>query len=150
MAALVLKNIASAFQSNQRSMFDFIKTARKDGFPVIYGCSHYLGLDYEVEVRDWYWLCNAGVYTASITSRGDITACLDIERNPRVIYGNIRKDRFRDVWENRFEFFRHDKAEDCAKCRDCGHRRFCRGEACHSWDYQKDEPLICMKGVLFE
>ena len=26
MAALVLKNIATAFQSNQRSMFDFIKT----------------------------------------------------------------------------------------------------------------------------
>ena len=30
MAALVLKNIASAFQSNQRSMFDFIKTAKDD------------------------------------------------------------------------------------------------------------------------
>jgi len=28
MAALVLKNIASAFQSNQRSMFDFIKTSK--------------------------------------------------------------------------------------------------------------------------
>ena len=27
-AALVLKNIASAFQSNQRSMFDFIKTPK--------------------------------------------------------------------------------------------------------------------------
>lgn len=30
MAALVLKNIASAFQSNQRSMFDFIKTTNTD------------------------------------------------------------------------------------------------------------------------
>ena len=30
MAALVLKNIASAFQSNQRSMFDFIKTSNTD------------------------------------------------------------------------------------------------------------------------
>ncbi len=30
MAALVLKNIATAFQSNQRSMFDFIKTANTD------------------------------------------------------------------------------------------------------------------------
>lgn len=28
MAALVLKNVASAFQSNQRSMFDFIKTSK--------------------------------------------------------------------------------------------------------------------------
>ena len=31
MAALVLKNIASAFQSNQRSMFDFIKTSQDTG-----------------------------------------------------------------------------------------------------------------------
>lgn len=30
MAALVLKNIAEAFQSNQRSMFDFIKTSNDD------------------------------------------------------------------------------------------------------------------------
>ncbi len=30
MAALVLKNIATAFQSNQRSMFDFIKTSYSD------------------------------------------------------------------------------------------------------------------------
>jgi hypothetical protein len=30
MAALVLKNIASAFQSNQRSMFDFIKNEKED------------------------------------------------------------------------------------------------------------------------
>ena len=30
MAALVLKNIAAAFQSNQRSMFDFIKTSNPD------------------------------------------------------------------------------------------------------------------------
>ncbi|SCW48993.1 radical SAM additional 4Fe4S-binding SPASM domain-containing protein [Ruminococcaceae bacterium YRB3002] len=133
-----------------RNMFDFIRQARRDGYPVLYGCSHYLGLDYEAEVRDWYWLCNAGVYTASIMSNGDIGACLDIERNPKVIQGNIRKDRFKDVWDNRFEIFRRDKAEDCAGCRDCEHRRFCRGGAYHSWDYDKDEPLICMKGVLFD
>ena len=30
MAALLLKNIASAFKSNQRSMFDFIKSANMD------------------------------------------------------------------------------------------------------------------------
>lgn len=133
-----------------RKIFDFIKQARRNGYPVMYGCSHYLGLPYEAEVRDWYWLCNAGVYTASIMSNGDIGACLDIERNPRVIQGNIRKERFKDVWENRFEIFRRDKSQDCGKCRECDHRRFCRGGAYHSWDYGKDEPLICMKGILFD
>ncbi|MBP5262644.1 MAG: radical SAM protein [Clostridiales bacterium] len=133
-----------------RKMFDFIRQARKDGYPVTYGCSHYLGLDYEVEVRDWYWLCNAGVYTASIMSNGDIGACLDIERNPKSIQGNIREDRFKDVWENRFGIFRRDKSGDCPKCSECEHKRFCRGGAYHSWDYDKDEPLVCMKGILFD
>ncbi len=133
-----------------RTMFDFIKQARKDGYPVLYGCEHYLGLDYEAEVRDWYWLCNAGVYTASIMSNGDIGACLDIDRHPRTIQGNIRTDRFSDVWNNRFEIFRRDKSQDCAKCSDCEHSRFCRGDAYHSWDYNKDEPLVCMKGILFD
>ena len=133
-----------------KRMFDFIRKARQDGFPVLYGCSHYLGLDYEVEVREWYWLCNAGVYTASIMSNGDIGACLDIERNPKVIQGNIREDRFKDVWENRFEIFRRNKAEDSSKCRECVHKKYCRGDAYHSWDYNNDEPLVCMRGVLFE
>lgn len=133
-----------------RNMFEFIRKARKDGFPVEYGCSHYLGLDYEVEVRDWYWLCNAGVHTASIMSNGDIGACLDIERNPRTIQGNIRQDRFKDVWDKRFEIFRRNKACDSAKCSACEHKGFCRGDAAHSWDYKNDEPLVCMRDVLFD
>ena len=133
-----------------KTLFDFIKQARKDGYPVEYGCEHYLGLDYEVEVREWYWLCNAGLYTASITSTGDIGGCLDIERNPRTIQGNIRTGRFSDVWRDRFEIFRRDKSGDCGKCNECGHKKYCRGGAYHSWDYDRDEPLVCMKGILFE
>ncbi|MBO4495197.1 MAG: radical SAM protein [Clostridiales bacterium] len=133
-----------------RKMFEFIRKARKEEYPVVYGCSHYLGLDYEVEVRDWYWLCNAGVYTASIMSNGDIGACLDIERNPRTIQGNIRKERFKDVWENKFGIFRRNKADDSSMCRECVHKKYCRGDAYHSWDYEKDEPLVCMKDILFD
>ena len=88
-----------------RRLFDFIRAKRVQGYPLEYGCSHYLGLDYEAEVREWYWLCNAGVYTASIMANGDIGACLDIERRPETIQGNIRHDRLRDVWEGRFELF---------------------------------------------
>ena len=133
-----------------RTLFEFIRQARRDGYPVMYGCSHFLGLDFEVEVRDWYWLCNAGVYTASIMSNGDIGACLDIERNPKTIQGNIRQDRFSDVWKNRFEMFRRDKSCDSVRCSGCEHKGFCRGDAYHSWDYDNNEPLVCMKGILFD
>ena len=130
-------------------LFDFIREKRQDGYPLEYGCSHYLGLEYEAGVREWYWLCNAGVYTASIMSNGDIAACLDIERRPETIQGNIRTDRLRDVWDNRFELFRHDLSDLNDECRSCEHARFCRGDAHHSWDYYGNLPMVCLKGTLF-
>ncbi len=132
-----------------RRLFDFIRAKRVQGYPLEYGCSHYLGLDYEAEVREWYWLCNAGVYTASIMANGDIGACLDIERRPETIQGNIRHDRLRDVWEGRFELFRRDLSDSNETCRACEHARFCRGDAHHSWDYDANRPMVCLKGVLF-
>lgn len=131
-------------------LFDFVREKREMGYPVEYGCTHFLGLEYEAAVRDWYWLCNAGVYTASVMANGDIGACLDIERRPETIQGNIRRDRFSEVWKNRFEIFRQDLSAESETCRDCTHRRFCRGDARHSWDYTNRKPMVCMKGVLFE
>ena len=95
-------------REDYRRLFSFIREKRLAGYPVEYGCSHYLGSELEGELRDWYWLCNAGIYTASIMSNGDVGACLDIERRPETIQGNIRETRFRDIWENRFALFRKD------------------------------------------
>lgn len=132
-----------------RALFAFIREKREQGYPVQYGCSHYLGPEYEGELRDWYWLCNAGIYTASIMANGDIGACLDIERRPETIQGNIRTSRFKEVWEKRFELFRRDLADGSEFCRDCEHRKHCRGDAHHSWNYDRNEPMLCLKGVLF-
>ena len=131
-------------------LFDFIREKRRQGYPLEFGCSHYLGLDYEAEVREWYWLCNAGIHTASIMANGDIGACLDIERRPETVQGNIYRDRFSDVWKNRFEMFRRDLSEDTQMCSGCAHAGYCRGDAHHSYDYDQKKPLVCMKGILFE
>ena len=114
-----------------------------------YGCSHYLGPAWERELRDWYWLCNAGIYTASIMANGDIGACLDIERRPETIQGNIRQSRFKDVWDNRFQLFRRDLSEGSDFCRGCRHAGHCRGDAHHSRDYDNNRPMLCFKGLLF-
>ena len=111
-----------------RRMFDFIREKRNEGYAVTYGCSHYLGREYEREVRDWYFLCNAGIYTASIMSNGDIGACLDIERRPETIQGNILKDDFTDVWKNRFAVFRRPLSDSNEKCRQCTYRSGSRKE----------------------
>ncbi|MBQ4397035.1 MAG: radical SAM protein [Clostridia bacterium] len=132
-----------------RRLFDFIRDKRTEGWPLTYGCSHFLGSDYERQVRKWYFLCNAGIYTASIMSNGDIGACLDIERRPELIQGNILRDSLRDVWENRFSVFRADLSERNKTCMACDASEFCHGGAHHSWDYDQNRQQVCFKGILF-
>ena len=132
-----------------KRLFDFISEYRFKGpMEVSYGCSHYLGTQYEREVRKWYFLCNAGVYVGSVLYNGDITACLDIERRPELVQGNIRKDRFSKVWKEKFEIYRTDWRKT-GPCGDCEHYRFCAGDAYHSWNFDKMEPNLCLKGILF-
>lgn len=134
---------------DQKYLFEFIRNKRIAGEPVIYGCSHYLGLEYEREVRDWYFICTAGIYTASITAAGDIIACLDIDRRPEFVQGNIYKDDFMDVWKNKFKCFRRNLCEDNEKCRNCAEKDFCHGGSYHSWDFEKNEQQVCFKDILF-
>lgn len=128
-------------------MFEYIRNKRMAAEPVSYGCEHYLGMDYEKEVRDWFFRCGAGTEVASIMSNGDITACLDIERRPEFVMGNIFKDRFKDVWENGFEIFR--KGLSCEGCNKCGEYEFCKGGAYHTWNFDENRPNICFKDILF-
>lgn len=140
--ALELEGYALS-DAEQRQMLNYIRAKRQEGYPVTYGCSHFLGLDYEREVRDWYFLCNAGIYTASIMANGDIGACLDIERRPETIQGNIFRDDFKQVWTERFQIFRTSLAEQSEKCSACPERRYCEGGSYHSWDYDRREQRIC-------
>lgn len=127
-------------------MFQFIKEKRSIGqMRVDYGCSHYLGVEYEGEVRPWYFICKAGLTVASIMYNGDIGACLDIERRPELIQGNIRRDDFLDVWNNRFEIFR----KDSRKCKGCKHYKYCGGDSFHTWNFDENRPDICFSRILF-
>lgn len=137
--------------SNQeiKAMFDFIRKKRfASKMEVCYGCSHYLGTEYEREVRKWYFLCNAGIYTASICCNGEVRACLDIERRDDLCEGNIREERFAKIWQEGYKKFRTDYKKK-GKCANCEHYEFCVGDASHSWDYDNNEPMLCLKGILF-
>lgn len=136
-------------EEDQNYLFDFIREKRMADMPVTYGCSHFLGLKYEREVRDAYFTCNAGIYAASIMSNGDITACLDIERRPELVQGNILTDNFKNVWENKFECFRQGLDKKSSQCTDCPAKTFCAGGAHHSYDYDHNEQRICFKDCTF-
>ena len=132
-------------------LFDFIKDKRDDPdvtLDVTYGCSHYLTERYEGELRDAYFLCASGIYTASILCNGDIFSCLDIERLPELIQGNVETDDFVDVWEKKFEVFRRDRTALNATCCACPDRLYCAGDSAHTWDFGKNEPNLCIKKIL--
>lgn len=136
-------------KDDYRRMFSFIRQKRAEGYPVCYGCTHYLGLEMEHEVRDWYFLCNAGIYTASIMSNGDIGSCLDGERRKETIQGNVINDDFTDVWKNRFQIFRTPLSDKNEKCMNCESRYFCQGGGYHSWNYDENGPMVCFRDILF-
>ena len=91
---------------DNRRLMAFIKEKRQAGLPVTYSCCHFLGIENEAEVRDWYFLCNAGITVASILVNGDVTACLDIPHNQKTVQGNIHDTSFTEIWNDRFEIFR--------------------------------------------
>ena len=129
-------------------LISFIRNKRFDRnckMEVTFGCSHYLGIQYERMVRDHYFLCGAGILTASIRSNGDICACLDIVNKPELVQGNIRSDDFMDVWLHRFEAFRRDRTADCSQCIECPDRNLCGGDSAHTWNYDQKKPLLCLQ-----
>ena len=129
-------------------LLSYIRGKRFDidnSMEVTFGCSHYLGVEYARMVRDHYFLCGAGILTASVRSNGDICACLDIENRPELVQGNIRKDDFMEVWQDRFEAFRRDRTADSEKCVTCPERFICGGDSTHTWDFDKNEPLLCYR-----
>lgn len=132
-------------------LLDFIREKRyaKDTpMDVRLGCSHYLSFDYEHEVRDNYFFCGSGLYVASILCDGSIYSCLDIERRPELVQGHIAVDRFSEVWRDRFSPFREDRSLLCEACRDCSERAFCGGDSTHTWDFEKNEPMFCIRNTL--
>ena len=134
-----------------RKLFKFIYEKRNENKIVVdYGCSHYLGLNTEKELRNQYFLCMTGLYVGSILSNGDIFVCPNVERRPELIQGNINVDSFVDVWENKYKEFRHEKRTSCSSCLKCKHWDYCGGDSFHTWNFDDNKPNICIKKIYKE
>lgn len=87
---------------------------------------------YEGKVRDYFFECQAGVSVGSILLDGGIGACPSIRADYR--QGNIYKDDFMDVWENRYEQYRNREWMKTGICADCSFWRHCEGNGFHLRD----------------
>ena len=129
-------------------LFNFIKEKREENIMnVEYGCSHYLDIPMEKEIRDTYFYCVTGLYVASILSNGDIFVCPNVERRPEFIQGNIKTDSFVDVWENKFKIFRTDDRTKCEKCSKCTKWKYCLGDSFHTFNFENRTPNFCIKDI---
>ncbi len=122
------------------AVLDFISATRKENrIHLNYGCEGFLG-NYEQEVRDHFYACHAGVNVASVLIDGSISACPSIRSNFH--QGNIYKDDFMDVWNNRFQSFRNRKWAKQGICADCDLFRYCEGNGMHLHD-DEGKLLVC-------
>ena len=109
-----------------RQVMEFIRKTRKEGrIRLDYGCEGFLG-NYEGEVRNHFFACQAGITVGSVLIDGSISACSSIRSDFR--QGNIYQDDFMEVWENRYQPYRDRewmRKGDCADCKYLWERMNC-------------------------
>jgi radical SAM protein with 4Fe4S-binding SPASM domain len=136
-----------------RSLLNFIAERRREkgkekGLRVTYEEEGFLGTAYEGKVRDSLYYCPAGINIASVLANGDIGACPNLPE--KFVQGNVRKDRFKDVWENGYGWMRNLEWKRRGPCVRCAWWEFCRGNSMHLWDFDADMPSMCHLQVLEE
>lgn len=130
-----------------RALMDFIVYARKDNsIKVDFGCEGFLG-PYEYEVRDYQYFCFAGINVASILFDGSISGCLSIRNDYR--QGNIYRDSFMDVWNNRFQLYRDRSWMKSGPCEKCEVWRWCEGNGMHLRD-DEGKLMLCNYNKMYK
>jgi radical SAM enzyme (rSAM/lipoprotein system) len=125
-----------------KQLMDFIVMARNDSrIKTTFSCEAYVG-NYEKKVRDTHFFCRAGIQIASVLKDGSIAACPNINRN--FIEGNIYKDDFLDVWNNRYKIMRDRRWSKIGICKNCNAFKNCNGGPMHQWNEKKDTITTCI------
>jgi len=130
------------------ALMTFIQETRAGGKILpSYGCEGFLG-SFEGKVRDGYFYCRAGINIGSVLNDGSISACPNNSRE--VIQGNIYKDDFLDVWQNRFGIMRDRSWTKTGLCENCKEHAWCRGNGLHLRDFENNTVMRCHYKMLAE
>ena len=127
-----------------KRILEFIISKKRSKLKLEYGCPGYLGVKYEGKVGRAYFYCRTGISVAIILYNGDLYVCPNVPRIKKLIQGNIRKDNFKDVWDNKYKEFRDKNRTACSKCKKCDQWDFCLGGPYHTWNFKENKPNVCM------
>ena len=116
-----------------RQLMEFIKRNRKEDkrIKINYCCEGFMG-NYEGDIRDHFFRCQAGISVGSVLIDGEIGACPSIRVNYN--QGNIYKDNFWEVWQNCYEPYRNREWMRTGVCAECNMFRYCQGNGMHLRD----------------
>jgi radical SAM protein with 4Fe4S-binding SPASM domain len=126
-------------------MLDWIGKNRKGlalkGCDLNFSCEGWLPAGIDARVRNHPFFCRAGINIGSILSDGRITGCSN--NSDSFIEGNILKDDFAYVWQNRFEKFRNRSWVKETACGRCRQLKICQGSSIHLWRGSMKKPEFC-------
>lgn len=112
-----------------RQLMEFIGQTRQEGrIMMSYSCEGFLGA-FEGKVRGHLYTCQAGLSVAGIRVDGSITGCNSIRSH--YDQGNIYQDDIWDVWQNRYQVYRHREWAKTGVCANCSLFRYCEGGPMH-------------------
>jgi radical SAM enzyme (rSAM/lipoprotein system) len=129
-----------------RDLMEFIKNTRQEKqIETNYECEGFVG-KYEMEVRDGYFFCRAGINIASVLLDGSISACPNIDI--RYSQGNIYKNNFLDIWNDQFKIMRQRDWMKTGMCEHCEVLKWCDGNGMHLRDFDSKKVLRCQYNML--
>lgn len=128
--------------SEVESLFKYIEESRKDDkIQTSFSCEAYAG-DYDSEIRDGLFFCRAGVNIGSVLIDGSVSACPNNDYS--FVQGNIYRESFLDIWENKFESMRNRKWMKNGICEKCKEFKYCNGGAMHLRETCDSETYKCL------
>lgn len=93
------------------------------------GCGGWLGKEFEGRVRPFIFHCIAGINNLGILYDGKLASCSNIQRE--FIQGDSRRERIKEVWEQRYKEYRNFEWKRGGVCRTCAEWEYCHGGPMH-------------------
>jgi radical SAM enzyme (rSAM/lipoprotein system) len=129
-------------------LMEFIVKTKSDGkIKAGFSCEGFLG-GYEHEARDSFFFCRAGINIGSVLVDGSISACPSLRGD--YIQGNIYRDDFAKIWNERFGIMRNRKWTRVGTCAECGVFDWCNGNGLHLRDEKTGQLSRCHYNMLLD
>ncbi|MGB7062360.1 MAG: radical SAM protein [Candidatus Zixiibacteriota bacterium] len=93
------------------------------------GCGGWLGVELEGRTRPFIFHCIAGINNLGILYDGKLASCSNIPRE--FIQGDLREERIKHIWEERYQQYRNFDWKKTGLCKDCDQWHYCHGGPMH-------------------